>query len=160
MAVLLDVNTDELKTAVSIARKANEQLTDAMEALNRIVIHTDWECAERDDMNENTSRNRRDIGNIQENCETLYSNICYAADCFCNLEQEVASSFGTIEGPLSSFISLIPQNSPSIGHSPASNFMKDINSALTRNQALESLKVFKNDIDIVSFKDIASSFSK
>lgn len=159
MAVLLDVNTDELKNAVSIARKANEQLTDAMEALNRIVIHTDWECAERDDMNENTSRNRRDIGNIQEDCESFYSNICYAADRFCALEQEVASSFGAIEGSLSSFISLIPQNGPSTGHSSQAGILESTSSIL-KNLSTESPKIFKNNIDIVSFKDIASSFIK
>ena len=60
MAFIVDIDTEELKRAAAIARRANEAITEAMNLLNRIVVHNDWECAERDAINDNTIRTKND----------------------------------------------------------------------------------------------------
>lgn len=163
MSFIIDINTDELKNAVTIARRANEQLTEAMNLLNQIVVHNDWECSERDQMNENTVRNKADINNIQNNAEVFYNNICYASDRFSALEQEIYDSFGLVEGPLGTFLSLVPQNS---GLNSGGSFSEMVNG--TMNNVASTLSdtnggvasALKDTIDIISFKDIATGLTK
>lgn len=108
--MIIDINTEQLQTAVQIARSANEALTDAATLLNSVVIHTDWQCPERSEINNNTSRNRSQALALQADAERLYSNICYAADAFLAAEQQVSSSFNTVDGPIASFLSKTPAN--------------------------------------------------
>lgn len=99
-----------IEAAAAIARRANEAITEAMNLLNRIVVHNDWECAERDAINDNTIRNKNDARYIQQCAEQFYRNVEMSADLFRQAEQELRQSFETVEGPLGTFLSLVPQN--------------------------------------------------
>lgn len=110
VAFIVDIDTEELKQAAAIARRANEAITAAMNLLNRIVVHNDWECAERDAINDNTIRNKNDARYIQQCAEQFYRNVEMSADLFRQAEQELRQSFETVEGPLGTFLSLVPQN--------------------------------------------------
>ena len=108
--MIIDMNTEQLQTAVQIARSANEALSDAASLLNSVVIHTDWQCPEGSEINDNTARNRSQALTLQADAERLYNNICYAAEVFLAAEQEVAASFNTVDSPIASFLSKTPAN--------------------------------------------------
>ena len=63
-----------------------------MNLLNRIVVHNDWECAERDAINDNTIRNKNDARYIQQCAEQFYRNVEMSADLFRQAEQEAAQA--------------------------------------------------------------------
>ncbi len=106
--MIIDLNTEQLQTAVQIARAANEAISDAAGLLSSVVVHTDWQCPERSEINENTTRNRSQALNLQADAERLYNNIIYAAEAFLAAEQQVSSSFHTVDGPIASFLSHTP----------------------------------------------------
>lgn len=106
--MIIDLNTEQLQTAVQIARSANAAISDAASLLNSVVIHTDWQCPERTEINENTANNRSQALTLQADAERLYSNIFYAAEAFLAAEQEIASSFSAVDSPISSFLSMTP----------------------------------------------------
>ena len=105
---MIDLNTQQLQAAVQAARAANEAISDAANLLNSVVVHTDWQCPERSEINENTSRNRSQALTLQADAERLYNNINYAAEAFLAAEQQVSSSFNTVDGPIASFLSQTP----------------------------------------------------
>lgn len=106
--MLIDINTDQLQSAVQIARAANEAISDAAGLLNSVVVHTDWQCPERSEINDNTARNRSQALTLQADAERLYNNISYAAQAFLSAEQQVSNSFNTVDGPIASFLSQTP----------------------------------------------------
>lgn len=154
--MVIDMNTEQLQSAVQIARAANEAISDAAGLLNSVVIHTDWQCPERSEINDNTARNRSQALTLQADAERLYSNICYAAEMFLNAEQEVSASFNTVDGPIARFLSKTPAN-------VISNLSKGAESAWsTAQDVLESVgggirSGIKQATDVVSFGTIADA---
>ena len=110
---MIDMNTQQLQAAVQAARAANEAISDAARLLNSVVVHTDWQCPERSEINENTTRNRSQALTLQADAERLYNNINYAAEAFLAAEQQISSSFNTVDGPIASFLSQTPDSAVS-----------------------------------------------
>jgi hypothetical protein len=106
--MLIDINTDQLQSAVQAARAANEAISEAAGLLNSVVVHTDWQCPERSEINDNTIRNRSQALTLQADAERLYSNINDTAEAFLLAEQQVSGSFNTVDGPIASFLSQTP----------------------------------------------------
>lgn len=161
---MIDLNTEQLQTAVQIARNANAAITDAASLLNSVVVHNDWQCPERSEINQNTSNNRSAILTLQADAERLYNNICYAADRFLEAEQELSNSFSAVDSPIASFLSTIPNmftggttiNEP-IGQAPAKEFSNtawDIAQQVGGGMA----STMKKTLDVVSFENISDAF--
>lgn len=106
--MLIDINTDQLQSAVQAARAANEAISEAAGLLNSVVVHTDWQCPERSEINDNTIRNRSQALTLQADAERLYRNINDTAEAFLLAEQQVSGSFNTVDGPIASFLSQTP----------------------------------------------------
>lgn len=158
--MIIDLNTEQLQTAVQIARSANEAITDAASLLNSVVIHTDWQCPERSEINNNTASNRSQALTLQADAERLYSNICYAAEQFLAAEQEVSNSFDAVDTPIAGFLSKVPAVNEPIGGAGSQEFS---NSAWnTAQDVLQSAgggirSAFKQAMDVVSFDAIADA---
>ena len=142
----LDLNTDQLQSAVQLARAANEAITDAASLLNSVVVHTDWQCPERTEINNNTTRNRSQALTLQTDAERLYNSICYASEMFLAAEQEVANSFNTVDGPIASFLSKTPAVSTSGVGNHAWNIAQNV---------LDAGKSPSKQMDVVKFETIA-----
>ena len=142
----LDLNTEQLQSAVQIARSANEAITDAASLLNGVVVHNDWQCPERTEINDNTARNRSQALTLQTDAERLYGSICYAAEAFLAAEQEVVNSFNAVDGPIASFLSKTPAVSTSGIGSHAWNIAQDV---------LDVSNGPSKQMDVVKFETIA-----
>ena len=144
----IDINTDQLQSAVQIARAANEAISDAASLLSSVVVHTDWQCPERSEINENTSRNRSQALTLQADAERLYSNISYAAEAFLAAEQQVSTSFNTVDGPIASFLSQTPAGAVSEhAWGAAQKVLQNAGSGVLGN--------LKKSTDVVQFGTIA-----
>lgn len=158
MAMIIDLNTDELQSAVQIARRTNEFLTEAANLLNSVVVHNDWQCPERYEINNNTTRNRTQALTLQADAENLYNNINYASEQFLAAEQEIYRSFDTVDGPIASFLSQTPSVVSTDGGRNASawDLTKDVlNSA--GSGLRDSLGGLKKGVDMVSFENISDA---
>lgn len=154
--MIIDLNTEQLQTAVQIARAANEAITDAASLLNSVVVHTDWQCPERSEINSNTANNRSQALTLQSDAERFYNNICYAAEVFLEAEQEVASSFNTVDSPIASFLSKTPANvisDLSAGAESAWSTAQDV--LQSAGGGIRS--AIKQATDVVSFETIADA---
>ena len=107
MSWFIDVNTEELQSAVQIARRANETITQVAALLNSVVIHNDWQCPERSEINSNTIRNRADSLTMQTDAENLYNAILFASERFLEAESQLARSFDSVDGLIGQYLSVV-----------------------------------------------------
>lgn len=146
--MLIDINTDQLQSAVQAARAANEAISDAANLLSSVVVHTDWQCPERSEINDNTVRNRSQALTLQADAEKLYNNICYAAEAFLAAEQQISSSFNTVDGPIASFLSQTPAGAVSeFAWSAAQNVLQNAGGGIS--------SVINKGTNVVPFGTIA-----
>ena len=148
MALIIDLNTDELQNVVQVARQANNALTDAAALLNSIVVHTDWQCTTRDQINQNTLRNRSESLRLQADAENLYNNILYALEQFLAAEQAINASFDDVDNPIAGFLSRTPAHASDAGGK--GNIMDSAVDLLRKANG-----GVKKALDVVSFGDIA-----
>ena len=161
--MLIDMNTDELQNAVQIARQANAQISDAAGLLNSVVIHSDWQCPERSEINNNTSRNRSESLRLQTDAENLFNQISYACEQFLTAEQELNRAFAEVDGPIGAFLSRVSggggghafggQSGSGGGHSFDKNSFADV-----ARSTLESAGGgFRDAVNVVSFGDLSDA---
>lgn len=161
--MIIDLNTDQLQSAVQIARSANAAITDAANLLNSVVVHNDWQCPERTEINDNTTRNRGQSLTLQADAERLYNNICYAAEQFLAAEQEVSNSFNAVDSPIASFLSKVPGTwgTTSSTDQPQGNASLDSVWSMARDALTGAgggiANTLKKTVDVVSFGGIADA---
>jgi hypothetical protein len=118
---ILELDTDQLRSAVSVAEKANQDITEAMNFLDKIVVHNDWVCPERDTINENTERNKNTASTIQQNAEAFYNAVKQASERFDETEQNNISRTNKVDGLISGIVNIVrgafssSTSAPSIG---------------------------------------------
>ncbi len=127
---MLDIDTDLLRTCVGTAKKANDAITEACNKLNQVVIHNDWECSERTQINENTVANRQTAQKIQENSSSFYDAVERSSAAFDEVEQRSVVKVGKVEDLLSQIVSVVPGISGGIDGSPAISSFDNIKDSL------------------------------
>lgn len=158
--MLIDLNTDELQAAANAANQTNNMLVEAMNLLNQVVVHNDWACPERHAINDNTVQNRSLVQKLQGDAQSFYHTIQQVTEQFLEAEQQINQSFGQVEGPLASFLSLVPDNISTAGNH--GDFFTQVDDVMdTVGDALRgSLGGLKRGADMCSFEDIAAAFQK
>ncbi len=105
---ILQLDTDALRSAVSAAKRASDSITEAMELLNKIVVHHDWICKERETINSYTLKNREQIGTLNENASAYYNAVNNAAARFEEEEQRQIASQANVESILAQIHNVVP----------------------------------------------------
>ena len=114
----LDVDTDILRSTVSVAEQTNAEITEALTFLNNVVIHNDWQCYERAAINNNTIRNRQTAQEIQQQTAAFYNAIKQASEQFDAAEQGMIGKVNQVESWIGQIINVVP--GISIGHTDGS----------------------------------------
>ena len=109
----INIDTDSLKLAANTAKKANDNISQAMNLISQVTEHNDWQCARRDQINEFARNNRTAIGKLQSDAESFYNALQIVADRFVEREQEVAKKSDKIDDLLSKSSSIAPSIQPS-----------------------------------------------
>ena len=109
----INIDTDSLKLAANTAKKANDNISQAMNLISQVTEHNDWQCARRDQINEFARNNRIAIGKLQSDAESFYNAIQITTDRFFVCLQEVAKKSDKIDDLLSKISSIAPSIQPS-----------------------------------------------
>lgn len=126
---MLDIDTDVLRSCVAIAQQANEAVSEACNLLNQVVVHNDWACVERMQINENTVNNRQKALTLQSSASAFYAAVAQASARFDETEQENVNRVNQVEGLLSQMISVVPGISGGTS-APAISSFQDVSSSL------------------------------
>lgn len=158
--MIIDINTDQLQSVVHMARAANEAISDAANLLNSVVAHDDWQCPERNEINSGITQNRSLGLALQTDAELLYGNISYATECFLAAEQEICNSFQSVDGPIASFLSQVPNtwlNPHIISHNVANGGAMNAAIEMLKGTAGGVASGMKKGLEMVSFDNIADA---
>lgn len=106
--MIIDLETDVLRETTETAKRANENIDRAVELLNQVVIHNEWGCSERDEINNYTISNRRLIQELQSKAGAFYNSLCESLVQFEEAEKETATSFQGVDGEIAGVLSMTP----------------------------------------------------
>ena len=105
---ILDLDTDALRASVTVAEQANNEITQAMNLLNQIVVHEDWVCKERDNIKNYTLTNRQRVQELQAHSSAFYSAIKQSSERFDQAEQSMIQRVNQMDGLLSQIHNVVP----------------------------------------------------
>lgn len=104
----LDIDTDTFRSLVTTAKQTNDAISEALSLLNQVVIHNDWQCRERDQINKNTEENRSRAQTIQEYTSRFYDAIEKASAKFDETEQNNITKMNQVDSLLGEILSVVP----------------------------------------------------
>lgn len=112
--MIISVDTELMNEMATLASNANSELDICIAILTAITSHNDWNCKERDAINDNIATVKKNAGMLKENMDIFASSVRQIADQFRTFEgtmlqqfQGAESSFGqTISSFLNGDISL------------------------------------------------------
>ncbi len=105
---MLSIDTTIMRELTAASASANNAITEAVEALNRISSHNDWECKEKNAINEYTNTNKNRIRQLQENAAAFLTAITGATNDFETTETSISDMFSSVESMISSLLTIAP----------------------------------------------------
>lgn len=111
---ILNIDTDILRSSVSVAEQANEAISEAASLLNAIAVHEDWICKERDRIKEMTLTNKRKSQEIREKSAAFYSAIKTAAERFEATEQDNSHRINGVDDIIGKISTVVPKISETV----------------------------------------------
>ena len=111
---ILNIDTDILRSSVSVAEQANEAISEAASLLNAIAVHEDWICKERDRIKEMTLTNKRKSQEIREKSAAFYSAIKTAAERFETTEQDNFRRINGVDDIIGKISTVVPKISETV----------------------------------------------
>ena len=113
MAILI-IDTDILRSSVSVAEQANEAISEAASLLNAITVHDDWICTERDRIKEMTLLNKQKSQEIREKSAAFYAAIRTASERFDAVEQDNCRRMNTVDDIIGKISTVVPKITESV----------------------------------------------
>lgn len=104
----LDIDTDVLRSSVATAEQANASISEALSLLNQVVIHNDWQCKERYQINENTLANCQTAQEIQNHASSFYQAVKQVSEQFDEAEQNNIGRVNQVDGLLGQILTVAP----------------------------------------------------
>lgn len=113
MAILI-IDTDILRSSVSVAEQANEAISEAASLLNAITVHDEWICTERDRIKEMTLLNKQKSQEIREKSAAFYAAIRTASERFDAIEQDNCRRMNTVDDIIGKISTVVPKITESV----------------------------------------------
>ena len=111
---ILNIDTDILRSSVSVAEQANEAISEAASLLNAITVHDDWICTERDRIKEMTLLNKQKSQEIREKSAAFYAAIRTASERFDAVEQDNCRRMNTVDDIIGKISTVVPKITESV----------------------------------------------
>ena len=111
---ILNIDTDILRSSVSVAEQANEAISEAASLLNAITVHDEWICTERDRIKEMTLLNKQKSQEIREKSAAFYSAIRTASERFDAIEQDNCRRMNTVDDIIGKISTVVPKITESV----------------------------------------------
>lgn len=149
--MLISINTEVLASVAALARSINEEINEISAIMNRVTTHDDWNCKERDGINEDIVQNRnmqKSIQNMSENFATLLTDI---ADRFLEAERTLPNKFQRIDAIIGTAISAVNnmKNTQPISVIPIRATLPNL--SLTDSMQCYEVESFTDNINICDF---------
>lgn len=106
--IYIDIDTGILRSSVATAEQANASISEALSLLNQVVIHNDWQCKERYQINENTLANRQTAQEIQNHASSFYHAVKQASEEFDEVEQNNIRRVNQVDGLIAQILTVVP----------------------------------------------------
>ena len=111
---ILNIDTDILRSSVSVAEQANEAISEAASLLNAITVHDDWICTERDRIKEMTLLNKQKSQEIREKSAAFYAALRTASERFDAVEQDNCRRMNTVDDIIGKISTVVPKITESV----------------------------------------------
>ena len=112
--MVISINTEKMNELSNLAMRISSELSEACVCLSPIAAHNDWNCAERDSINEAILTDKKCAGNLMTFAESFASAVTKAATAFTDLEQKNPQALLDLQSILSETCSVFTPSSP--GH--------------------------------------------
>ena len=100
------IDTEIMRQLVSICSSAARSIDEAVDSLNRVTMHNDWGCRERESINESTNRNKTLIRALQEKSRSFLNALTLVSQDFENAENSISDMFSSLESIIGSAIAI------------------------------------------------------
>lgn len=98
--MLISIDTEKIRTATALIQNANTEIDACSSVLARIVEHDDWNCKERDVINESIAEVKKYAGELRETMDTFSALMTRAAGSFDQLDALIPKKFAGMEAVL------------------------------------------------------------
>lgn len=105
---ILQINTDLLRSSVSVAEQANAAISEAASLLNAIAVHEDWICTEREKIKQMTLNNKQTAQTIEDRASSFYSAVKTASEKFDITEQNSCHKINGVDDIISKIVTTVP----------------------------------------------------
>lgn len=103
---MISIDSDVLRSLVSKANTTVSEISAGVEKLNHVTTHDDWNCAERDHINEMIVSAKKRIETLSINTQSCLDLIRQSADKFDEADSNTTKAFQRVQDSLSDFFSI------------------------------------------------------
>lgn len=103
---MISIDSDVLRSLVSMANTTLSEISTGVEKLNCVTTHDDWNCLERDYINEIIISAKKRINTLSVNTQTYLDLIRQSADKFDEADSDTTKAFQRVQDSLSDFFSI------------------------------------------------------
>lgn len=152
----ISVDTEKIKLMSSLIQNANSEIDECVANLSFVTEHNDWNCKERDLINEGILEVKKDAAILQESIDYFAAIMKRIADMFDEFESAIPNKYQKIDAYLGTTLS-IPCEESSVGAFTVSMELKDqISSGVHMSGGLENNAIgnLTNPIHVCNFDDV------
>lgn len=109
--MIISVNTDKMNELANLAASVSAELSEACACLSPVTVHDDWNCAERDVINEAIQINKKSAADLMNCAENFSSAMTKTAESFTDFELKNPLALQSLKESFSKTISIYTPNS-------------------------------------------------
>ena len=109
--MVISVNTEKMNELSNLAMNISSELSEACSCLSPVTIHNDWNCVERDNINEAIMINKKCVGELMSCAENISSVVAKTADSFTEFEMKNPQALLGLHSTLSESLAIYTPSS-------------------------------------------------
>lgn len=103
---MISIDSDVLRSLTSAANATVSEISAGVEKLQAVTTHDDWNCAERDRINDLITAAKKKIHTLSINTQTYLDLIRQSANRFDEADSNTTKAFQSVQDSLSDFFSI------------------------------------------------------
>lgn len=108
--MIISIDTEALRQMAELASNCNLIIEESVKRINMVTTHDDWNCKERDQINERITQNKNKQKLIAERMLEFSSYMNTASGVFSETEEAIPHSFQHIDTMIASALALQGEN--------------------------------------------------
>ena len=107
---MISIDSDVLRSLTAVADTASQEMTSGAEKLNQVTVHDDWNCAERDIINEHIVTMKQKTKALQNKTQSFLDLLRTTADRFDAADSSINLSFVNLQKTISDSMSIATES--------------------------------------------------